>query len=236
MWRSILKVMAATALFGVAHSVLASRGAKKTAERLVGERWRNALYRPFYLAQSVATLSALALYASRMQGRTLYRIRGPLAALMRTGQAASLGYAVYAAREVGIARMLGLPGSLALLRGDVDVPPEPEAQGPALNAYGKMGATGPFALSRHPLNLAPLMVFWLEPEMTTRLAAFNCVATLYLILGSAHEEMRLRAAYGNAYVEYQKSGVPFYVPSIYTKALSASSGTLPDDHPTPFLE
>lgn len=235
MWRSIFKVMAATALFGVAHSVLASRGAKKTAERVVGERWRNALYRPFYLAQSVLTLGALALYASRMPERTLYKIRGPLAVLMRIGQTGGVVYAVYAARQVGIARMLGLTGGAALLLGERVVPPEPEAQGPALDADGKMRATGPFALSRHPLNLALLPVFWLEPVMTTRLAAFNCVATLYLILGSAHEEMRLRAAYGDAYAEYQRGGVPFYVPSLYTKSF-ASSGTLPNDHPIPFLE
>ena len=235
MWRSIFKVMAATALFGVVHSVLASRAAKKRAEQLVGERWRNALYRPFYLAQSVATLGALALYVSRMPDRTLYEIHGPLRFFMRTGQASAIGYAVYAAHEVGIGRMLGVPGGLAMLRGEWVVPPEPEAQGPALGPDGRMKATGPFAASRHPLNFVILPIFWLEPKMTARLAAFNCVATLYLILGSAHEEIRLRAAYGQAYVDYQRSGVPFYVPSLYTERFT-SSETLPEDSPTPFLE
>jgi hypothetical protein len=93
------------------------------------------------------------------------------------------------------------------------VPPEPEAQGPALDEEGRRHAAGPFAWSRHPLNFAPLPVFWLHPRMTTSLLAFNIAATAYLVVGSWHEEARLREAYGEAYSAYQRSGVPFYLPS-----------------------
>ncbi len=48
--------------------------------------------------------------------------------------------------------------------------------------------------------------------MTVRLLAFNAVATLYLVVGSIHEERRLLAAYGPAYAAYRRSGVPFYLP------------------------
>ena len=75
-----------------------------------------------------------------------------------------------------------------------------------------MRATGPFELHRHPLNFAPLPVLWLFPRMTTRLAALAGASTAYLVLGSLHEEVRLRSAYGPAYERYQRSGVPFYVP------------------------
>jgi protein-S-isoprenylcysteine O-methyltransferase Ste14 len=73
--------------------------------------------------------------------------------------------------------------------------------------------TGPFLVSRHPLNLAPLPVLWLAPTMTVNLAAFNCVATLCFVLGSVHEESRLRTSYGRAYSDYQHSAVPFYLPA-----------------------
>jgi protein-S-isoprenylcysteine O-methyltransferase Ste14 len=49
--------------------------------------------------------------------------------------------------------------------------------------------------------------------MTTRLLAFNVAATLYLVVGSRHEEARLRHAFGSDYDAYQNSGVPFYVPA-----------------------
>src|SRR5690242_2719664 len=41
MWRSMVKVAAATALFGLAHSALASRTAKRAAARTFGQRHRN---------------------------------------------------------------------------------------------------------------------------------------------------------------------------------------------------
>lgn len=45
MWRSMLKVAAATAVFGLVHSALASRSAKRAAAKIFGERNRNGLYR-----------------------------------------------------------------------------------------------------------------------------------------------------------------------------------------------
>lgn len=205
------RIAAATGAFAVVHSLLASRRAKRAAERLVGEKGRNALYRPFYLAQSFVTFGALVVYVWRQPSDTLYRIRGPAALLMRAGQAAGLGYAVYAARQVGIADMLGLRGLTGWI-GGTHVPPEPEAQGPAPDEDGEMRASGPFRLHRHPLNFAPLPVLWLFPHMTTRLAALNLASTAYLVLGSVHEEVRLRAAYGDSYARYQASGVPFFIP------------------------
>ena len=34
----------------------------------------------------------------------------------------------------------------------------------------------------------------------------------WLLLGSLHEALRLRAAYGEAYARYEDSGIPFYLP------------------------
>jgi protein-S-isoprenylcysteine O-methyltransferase Ste14 len=212
MWKSVFKVMGTTALFALAHSALASRRAKQYASQLTGERQRNAFYRPLYLAQSAASLGALYLYTRGLPDKVIYHIHPPLSGFMQAARLASVGYAVYAARQVGVGRMLGLPGLKAWLAGELQVPQEPEAQGPRLAAKGELKVTGPFSASRHPLNLAPLPVFWLAPKMTAKLAAFNCVSTLYLVIGSMHEERRLRDAYDHAYEEYQKSGVAFYLP------------------------
>jgi protein-S-isoprenylcysteine O-methyltransferase Ste14 len=55
-------------------------------------------------------------------------------------------------------------------------------------------------------------VLWLNPRMTANLAVFTTLATVYFVVGSIHEEQRLLAAHGDAYEEYRRSGVPFYLP------------------------
>lgn len=207
-------IAGATAAFAVVHSLLASRAVKEgVARRLLGDRARAGWYRVFFNAQAVATFGALALLGRRLPDRELYDVRGPLRGVLRAGQLGGLLFGAWAAREVGLARMSGVPSLRAWWRGDAVVPPEPEAQGPAPDPRtGRLRTGGPFAVSRHPLNLMPLPVLWLQPRMTANLAAFNVVATFYLALGSRHEERRLRAAHGDAYEAYRRSGVSYYLP------------------------
>lgn len=210
--RAALRVVAATAAFAAVHSLLASRAAKARVRRLVGDRARDGWYRVLFNAQALATFAALGAYARRLPDRTLWEARGPLRLLLHDGQLAGLAFAAQAVREVGVGRMAGTTSLAAWTRRDGEVPPEPEAQGPAPDASGRLRTDGPFARSRHPLNFAPLPVLWLWPRMTANLAAFNAAATLYLVLGSWHEERRLAAAYGEPYERYRRSGVHFYLP------------------------
>lgn len=129
-----------------------------------------------------------------------------------------------AAAQVGLRRITGLESFLAWL-GDGRVPPEPEAQGPALDDEGRCNSAGPFAWSRHPLNFAPLPILWLWPRMTTSLLAFNATATIYLVVGSLHEEARLREAFGLDYHAYLNSGVPFYLPAPQRSDLEPTSAS-----------
>lgn len=206
------RIVGALALFALVHSALASRAAKDAAARLLGARARDGWYRAFYNAQAVATTGALVAWTFRQPDRTLYRVRGPLAALLRAGQLAGLALGAAAVREIGLARVAGVPNALAHARGMPDVPREPEAQGPAPDAAGRLRTGGPFAWMRHPLNVMPLPVLWLNPHMTVNLAVGAAATTAYLVLGSWHEERRLAARYGTAYEEYRRSGVPFFLP------------------------
>jgi protein-S-isoprenylcysteine O-methyltransferase Ste14 len=221
MWaRGFLKVCAATVIYGLVHSALASRKTKQTAREWIGPRYRNALYRPFYLLQSLVTMFLLVAYIRRQPGKTLYHIHGSAAVPFRLGQWGGIVWAVYGAYEVGLLEILGIRPLWQLLLGEESIAPEPEAQGPSLNAEGALRIKGPFRYSRHPLNLVPFIILWLNPRQTTNLLAYNAVSTIYLILGSIHEESRLRTAYGDAYRQYEKGPVPFYFPKLPNGTIS----------------
>lgn len=211
------KLLLATAAYAAVHSLLASRAAKDAAARVAGTRQRNGWYRVAFNTQALVGFGALAWWGWHLPDRELWRARGATRLALHLVQLGGLVFGWRAARTVGVARMLGVASARAWLAGDADVPPEPEAQGPAPSAHAPGGAlvTGDaFSATRHPLNVAPLPVLWAMPVMTTNLAAFNAAATLYLVLGSRHEEARLRRAYGARYDAYRRSGVPFYVPDI----------------------
>lgn len=210
--KGFLKTAAATAVYAVVHSLFASRTAKNAVSRVLGPKHRNALYRPFYLLQSVGTMLILVGFIRRQPGTLIVNARGLTSVPFRLAQLTGACWAVAAAREVHFAEILGIRPMLSLLRGDGQIAPEPEAQGPAFEER-EMRVRGPFRLSRHPLNLAPLPVMWFNPRLSTNLLAYNLVSTAYLVLGSINEERRLLARYGQAYRTYQRSTVPFYFPN-----------------------
>lgn len=220
--RSALQAALATGVFAIAHSALASTAVKDAVAARV--RFGRELYRVAYNAQAVATFGALVWYLARRPKRTIYRVRGPAAGLLRLGQLGGIAFAAAAARATGIATLSGLDNAAAVAAG---LPPRhvvPAAQGPEADEEGALRIRGPFTLVRHPLNLAPLAPFWLTPHLTTRRLAFNLVATAYLVLGSLHEERRLLRQYGERYARYRDSSVPFYLPAVRRHAPAIRSG------------
>jgi uncharacterized membrane protein len=211
MFKSVIKIMAASVLFAGVHSLLASRAAKSATVALFGERKRNGLYRPLYNIAAVTSFGALILYGVKLPDRELYRARGLFAGLMRLAQFAAVIYMLYGMGQIGFLRFYGVTNLTALAKGQAFISPEPEAQGPVLDSNGEMKATGPFRTSRHPLTFGMLPIFWLMPRMTVNLAAFNLITTIYLFVGAVHEERRLKQEYGSAYVNYQRNGANFFV-------------------------
>jgi hypothetical protein len=150
MFKSIIKIAAATAFFAGIHSLLASKEAKEKANKLLGERTRNGLYRPLYNGLAIVSFGALGLYGLKLPDRELYRVRGSLSWLMHSVQFFFLMYLLYGAREIGFLKLAGVPNIIALITGQSFVPVEPEGQGPILESPDKMKITGPFRIHRHP--------------------------------------------------------------------------------------
>jgi methanethiol S-methyltransferase len=195
-------VVAVTIGVALLHSVLASRKAKSLAAQVLGERNRNAFYRPFYIAQSVLSFGSLMLYLRKQPNPVVWEAPISAKPLLQAGRLAALWGMVSAVRQIGWQRLLGASGLKAWAAGRSEVPPEPEAQGPLLEADAAV--TGSFRYSRHPLNFLGLPILWLAPKMTRNWFTFSAVASAYLILGSWHEEKRLHAAHPKAYAAYRR--------------------------------
>lgn len=202
------RIILATIAVAFVHSALASRPAKNAAARVLGERNRNAFYRPFYIAQSTLSFGGLLAYIGRQPNRVLWHLGKRSAVLLNFCRLAALGGMVTAVRQIGLDRLTGFRGITEWCRGQKVVSREPEAQGPALDPGCRV--SGPFRYSRHPLNFLGLPLIWLTPRLTRNRLVFNLAGTLYLVIGSWHEEHRLRQAYREKYDDY-RAGTAFFL-------------------------
>jgi protein-S-isoprenylcysteine O-methyltransferase Ste14 len=73
--------------------------------------------------------------------------------------------------------------------------------------------SGPYRWVRHPMYAGTLLLLWAVPHWTVNLLAFSISATLYLYLGSLHEERRLLRAFGDPYREYM-ARTPRFIPRL----------------------
>ncbi len=210
MGRTVRFVTAATMLFALSHSLLASDWMKSQVEALFGRRVRDGLYRFLYMGITYASLGLMVRAFSRLPDRIVYRVPQPWSLLMRVGQGLGVWLILDSNRRMGIGRFTGLSGVLALLTGQKPQR-EPPAQGPLLEDDGERSVGGSFRWSRHPANLGPTLVVCLQPTMGVRLLTFAIVGSLYSFFGSILEERRARAAYPERYDAY-RARTPFFFP------------------------
>jgi len=209
---SPLSVLALVVGYALIHSLLASRIVKGAAKSVLGRRHFDGLYRSFYIVQATGlTVYAIRLFM-RLPDREIYRARAPWSYVLGAIQLAGLALLTRAVSVVGFARITGLENALALFRGE-EPPPAPEAQGPPPSSDGGVDARGPFRVIRHPDNLPIILVFWAFPTLTVNRLTLAMASTIYAVLGSCHEDSRLRALYGKPFANYCRR-VPMMLPRL----------------------
>jgi hypothetical protein len=200
-----------TLVFAALHSILASKAVKRAVGRVIGQRRRAGTYRLVYNAQAAVTTGFLVVYLNRLPDRTVYRITGPVAWAMRSAQLVSLLALLKCVQAVGLANFLGLAQLFRFQTYADPGPPTIEGQGPALSATGEIRITGPFQYHRHPTNFWPLVILWMQPHRKLSGLTFTIISTVYMLLGSYHQDLRLADTYGELYRRY-RDRVPLFVP------------------------
>jgi protein-S-isoprenylcysteine O-methyltransferase Ste14 len=208
--RTIPSITLWTAAFAVLHSALASQEVKAWVRGRFGDRIFDGFYRLGFNALALITFAGILRRFSGVPDRTLYHIGRPWSLVLRLMQLLACILVIDANVRINIWRMLGVGGAWQFIRGEEPMRQNP-AQGPQLEDDLTIRSGGAFQVSRHPNNLAPLLLWIFHPTMTVRFLVFILVSAVYLLLGSVHEERRLRTAYGERYDRY-RSGKPFYFP------------------------
>jgi protein-S-isoprenylcysteine O-methyltransferase Ste14 len=191
---SMLIIFLAVAVYGLIHSLMASLPVKAWAQRqfgLAADRYYRIVFNWVGL---LAFLPVMAL-AAALPGKTLYRLHLPWILLTLGLQFCAVLVVAVGVMQIGAASFLGLRQLIT--------PPD--------TAAPHLVTTGLYRFVRHPLYSAGLLFIWASPVMTTSLLAMYIGVTIYFVVGSLHEEYRMRREFGDAYREYCRR-TPMLIP------------------------
>jgi methanethiol S-methyltransferase len=191
---SAVITLAAVALWGVLHSILAGPRTKRWVHRRFGS-FADRGYRLSYNAIAVLTLLPVLAIPARNPGLTLYQIPSPLVLITTAVQMLALLVIALTVLKTGAANFIGIRQLIY-----------PEDSGAA-----RLQVTGFYRWIRHPLYTAALIFIWLSPVMTTSTMALYLGFTLYIVIGSRYEERQLTAEFGQPYLDYRQR-VPALIP------------------------
>ncbi|MCK4727039.1 MAG: isoprenylcysteine carboxylmethyltransferase family protein [Anaerolineales bacterium] len=195
-----LIVFLSVLLYGIVHSLLATKSFKSLVRRLFGsytDRWYRLAYNIFAI---ISLLPVLALPAL-LPDHTIYVVTDPWIYLTFLGQVLAVGLLLVGFLQTGVWTFLGFR---QLVTGGE-------------HHETRMVVRGLYRFVRHPLYTAGLVFIWLTPVMTKNIFALNLGLSIYIVFGAYLEERRLEKEYGAVYRAYKKS-TPMLVPFLGSRA------------------
>lgn len=75
----------------------------------------------------------------------------------------------------------------------------------------KVTIRGPYRYMRHPFYFFTLLMIWSCPDISLDRLLFNCLWSIWIVVGTVLEERDLVASFGVSYSDYQKK-VPMLIP------------------------
>jgi protein-S-isoprenylcysteine O-methyltransferase Ste14 len=175
--------------FAVFHSILAMEHAKNKAEKLMGKGYR--YYRLIYTVISFPLIiPAYLVWATYSKSSPLvYAIPDNLYPLVILVRLCSLGLFGYAALQTDVLEFIGIKRE----------------------KKKSLITRGPYAIVRHPLYLAGILVLITNMKMTQIDLLAVLLISGYCVIGAFIEEKRLISVYGEEFRKY-KQQVSMFIP------------------------
>jgi len=185
----------AIALWGTAHSLLASTGMKDLFCRAFGDRFMK-FYRLFYNIYSVISILPILYLMIVLPDRNLYHVSAQYDYVMRVGQGVSIFLLIVAAFQTDLLSFAGLRQLF-----------EEEKTGSLITG-------GLYRFVRHPLYTFSLCMLWFSPSMSRNAFVVYSALTIYVMMGILFEERKLVRTFGQQYEEY-RSVTPMLIPGLH---------------------
>ena len=181
-------------LFGISHSILASSKVKRILVAKLGDRI--AFYRLFYNLSSI--LIFLFIYVvSPKPSEIIYDLQFPYDMVIFVLQIFSLIGLFWTGSKIDIMEFLGIGQIKRYMKGNYNKN--------ELDEKMVFSIDGPFKFTRHPIYFFSILFLALRPTMDMFYFIFFLNILLYFYIGSFFEERKLVEAFGQKYIDYQKT-------------------------------
>jgi protein-S-isoprenylcysteine O-methyltransferase Ste14 len=179
--------------FGLQHSIMARKPFKRVLTKVVPEAAERSV---FVNATSVVLLWMY--MAWQPMGGEVWRVEGTGGMVLTVLFLCGASLVLWSTFMINHFELFGLAQAWRNFRGSEA--PAPELRTPAV-----------YKISRHPLYLGIVTLFWATPVMTTGHLLFAAVWTAYVFIGIGYEERDLIDTFGDRYRDYM-SRVPQLLP------------------------
>jgi protein-S-isoprenylcysteine O-methyltransferase Ste14 len=205
---SVVRIALIFLVFALIHSVTVSRRFKNLCRDVLGDTFMRAFYRALYNVISVITVITALVFMAGVPDQRLWFAPGWLQWIMHGIQLAGLAFGALAFEHLDTWEFMGVRQAWRwLVRREV-----------AGNVEGltqkELVTTGVYGIVRHPMYLAGILVFTLNPHITVNSLTITVLADLYFLFGMFIEERRFIRIFGDQYREYMKR-VPRLIPRLF---------------------
>jgi protein-S-isoprenylcysteine O-methyltransferase Ste14 len=193
--KSVLLIFISFGLYGLVHSLLASRKAKEFAEVFMGNpgfRWYRLSYNIFAF---ISLLPVFAL-AVTLPDSLIYTVTFPWDIPLLLLQIIGACFSFAASMQTGLGTLSGIT---QLTRNASTAGKE------------RLVTDGFYRYVRHPIYTGAILFLWTSPQLTWNALALKAAFTLYFIIGGMVEETKLVAEFGDEYRAYRMK-TPMLIP------------------------